>query len=344
MDKAIAIAGHQLDARAVHTSHTKSTMHANDHKHTSRSMFGARSCTSEGCELKATPVPKMQICRNIPTRFRQQTHPSSTLPEEQTELEGGVALPDASKTKQTVLEPARKSFLSLPRELRDMVYEECIDLSGIGPNVANQLQNFYKEIRFINSHKHKKKVYQLLGRLGMRHGQGRCHTIFRVNRQIYEEAMEVLRSRTLTFVGPSNNNPEINPLSDMIGAGILRTVKETHFVMPMKQHSDATMLGEIQMGNNWYVHEYANESLDNARYWGQFLNFVLEMIWLPCDDHVQHIRVSIVNGKSSDISFTFKTNHANLEKLKSTVDKCLRTRNLEIFFDFLRLVSSTTPS
>lgn len=246
------------------------------------------------------------------------------------------------KAKFTIIRPRKRthvktvtSFLSLPRELRDMIYEEAIDLSGIATNVRNEQLGYYDAIRFINPKRQPQKVMQMIYRLGTRHGQAQAPTMLLINRQIHKEAMLGLQKRSIIFTAPAINNLSCFPMSKMVCRGLMRTVKRIHFEMPMKQHTDAVMAGELQIGSNLFSHHYLdNGSLDDSQPWGHFLGDFIAMLWAP-GHRVQHITFSITNGKAGRKDYTLKADQANLSGLYRTIQGCFKSRNLEHFLSYL---------
>jgi hypothetical protein len=236
------------------------------------------------------------------------------------------------------LKPQRKSktsFLSLPRELRDMVYELSIDLSGITANVANEQEGFYKGMESIDSQHQPKKIIKLMHRLALRHGNLRTPTVLLVNRQVHNEAEPVLRKRTIVFEAPAINDATHLPLYQMVSQYLMRKVKSIHIVMAMKQHTDETMAGELAIGSNWFSHHtLENESLNYSLSWVHFLGDIIAMLWVP-GASVQHIVFSITGGKAGDRSYILKPTQGTLNGLDKMLKTCVKTRKLEHFLGYL---------
>lgn len=234
--------------------------------------------------------------------------------------------------------PQRKlktSFLSLPQELRDMIYEMSIDLSGITKNAANEQQGFFKGMKSIDSQHQPKRIIKLFRRLALRHGNLRTPTVFLINRQIHDEAQLILRKRSIVFEAPAINDATHLPLYQMVSQYLMRKVKTIHFVMAMKQHTDETMAGELEIGSNWFCHHtLANECLNYSLSWFHFLQDIIAMFWVP-GASVQHIVFSITGGKAGDRSYILRPTQVTLNGLDKMLTTCVKTRKLEHFLAYL---------
>jgi hypothetical protein len=225
-------------------------------------------------------------------------------------------------------------FLALPRELRDMIYEYTIDLSGIIKNVKDEGQGYHDGMQFINSKKEQHKMVQLMMRLQDRHGQMDTPTVLLVNRQIYEEALDVLHKRSIIFDAPAINSPTLFPLMQMISPELMRSVRSIEFRMPMKQHTDSTMAGELQIGSNWFSHtRLNNESLDNSQCWAYFMFDLIAVLWTP-GHRVEHMTISII-GDAGSRDYMLRPNQETLSGLDKTMQGCIKSRNLEHFLSYL---------
>ncbi|KIW08281.1 uncharacterized protein PV09_01200 [Verruconis gallopava] len=282
--------------------------------------------------------------------FRRNCHDENPLAAEQADLRASLelALQSCKHEADTInvnriarnksKRPASKRnvfpFLNLPRELRDEVYEEAIDLRGITTNIKNELSGYIEGMRHFDSRRETYKVQQLFEDLRQRHGNLKSPTILLINKQIHSEAQVILRKRTLVFEAPPVNNVNIFPFYQMVSRGLLRNVAGIAFEMQMKQHTEATMLGELEMGTNWisYAHR-GNESLDNADAWAYFMFDCLGMLWAP-GHNVRTLCISIVH-KTGRREYRLEPTPSKLGRLEQTIKSCLETRNLDHFFSHL---------
>lgn len=90
-------------------------------------------------------------------------------------------------------------FLRLPRELRDMIINYTIDYDGIDPMLVQTNETF--PFTYIRTRKFDKKLQEWMTDLDGVHFRS-VPTIFLLNQQIYEEAQEILRKKTLRISHP----------------------------------------------------------------------------------------------------------------------------------------------
>lgn len=163
-------------------------------------------------------------------------------------------------------------FLALPRELRDMIYDYAVDISEISDNIKKEEEAHFLKLKYLDQ-SNAVQYADHMSDLRFRFGQGSTPTIFLINKQILDEAYQFLHKRSLQFEAPAVCLEGVFPLRDMMPDGLIRNVRDLTFLIPMKMHTDATMLGELRYGNNWFEHNntVSNESLEKAHFWGHFM-------------------------------------------------------------------------
>ncbi|KAF2428309.1 hypothetical protein EJ08DRAFT_699168 [Tothia fuscella] len=235
----------------------------------------------------------------------------------------------SQQTKKNSDSPA--TFLSLPRELRDMIYNLSINYDGL-QHAIDTINRHYPS-------PHSARYHSSLPR------QLRTPGLLLVNKQIHAEALKAISQKTLTISRPifaaDFQGLGLFPTA-VIPAATLKRLRNVRFELTVWSTEKCEALRDAgsrvnHMEGNWIDVEEGSHLLYSDA-WGILLNTCLD-IWIA-QNELESLHVVIHDSLHGPLRSSIKIACENLKRMREIVLYCWSNQSFTPLVGFLELQPS----
>ncbi|TID25154.1 Protein phosphatase Slingshot-like protein [Venturia nashicola] len=266
-----------------------------------------------------------------------QNHPSPLGPTARAEMAKNLTqifaahqlLVTRNRSHKAVASRKKFPFLRLPRELRDIIIDYTIDYEGIDSMLVKINSSF--PFTYVGGRKFNEKLQEWMTEL-----DGVCFrstpTVLLLNKQIYEEAQEILGKKPLRISHPPQYPiKRIYDSSHVISGEALSKVTKIQFEL---QTYPATERKRDVMQPDWKgASMYRDEFLENSYPWAMLLKDCFQF-WRGTQE-ARYLEFSIDHCSGGTSQFNLAVFGEKMLAFEDCIDAVLESHDLDALMGFL---------